>query len=524
MLDQQLPDDVAEFADYLHQLLGALDPEAGWYGVFAQRDPDGIRACLEGSEVLPWDVVESLFQDLAVRHGAPVADRQRARAEQLHRASVAAYDRWIGGREALLDRLDVMLRENSYAAARERELSAALASAGSRAEAERLEAELAWAQDDRERATARCAELRARLATLEDGRERGREHGGEQEREQEREQGREQGRDPGVVPGDHRPGQPRPDAAGEAVRVPHPREARHHHEHEDSGREPEQPSRGAPDPGRPPKRAVASRGARFAGIEDTDKAGPAAVPATPEAAAPAPAKPRGARFAGAYETPKEPRPPKESRAPKEPRAGKRGGRDRAPKRAEAAPQDSPDLAAARRATDEAVARLAALRASERGGEAYVVLCEAVAGPAEQLPLLVAGLERSGLAADVATLLWEASCLPPQALAAAAVALTDGDRTGDCRTLLRQAVARPAPELADTLIALCDADRADEADTLLDALLRARTPEEVARVAEADPEALVPMVLDAATGVSTHRQRDVALAMRIAGLQGVPDAV
>ncbi|MGP4000240.1 hypothetical protein [Streptomyces sp. 8N706] len=453
MLDGQLPEEVAEFADYLQTLLEALDPESGWYGVFAQRDPEGIRACLEGREVLPWDVVDALLQDVAVRHGPSASEGERLRAERLHRASVAAHDLRGGGRDALQDRLDVMLRERQYAAARERELSAALASSGGvpPSDSEGLATDLAWARDDLERATARCEEIRARLAVL----------------------------DRAEPPPDERP-------------------------------------TAAP--------AAPLRGARFAGLDDVAEDLAPAAPVVPEAPAPAPApapaKPRGARFAGAYDA------AEEERAPRAPRAPKRAARaDAAPRaaRADAAPRKAgPEAgAAARRETVETVERLASLRASGRSGEAYIVLCEAAAGPAERLPLLLAGLEGAGLAADVATLLWEAACLPPPALAATAAALTDAGRTEDCGVLLRQAVARPAPEVAGTVLALHSTSRASEAEIVLAALLRTRTAEEAARVAESDPGALVPLLLTAADAVSRHCHRGLAHALRMAGLPGAP---
>ncbi|MFG2193554.1 hypothetical protein [Streptomyces sp. NPDC048639] len=559
MLDEQLPGDVREFAGYLRQLLDALDPEAGWYGVFAQRDPDGVRACLEGREVLPWDVVDSLLQDLAVRHGARFAESRRPRTRELHRAAIAAYDRWVGGHDALLDRLDVMLREKAHAGTRERELGTALGSVEDRAEAGRLEAELAWARDDRERAAARCAELRARLDALEHGvPERDTRPHAQFPHAQPPYGAPPHAQSPYGTPPHTQPPYARfPHAPSPHAQFPHgapayaesghadpanaanPGAAHDHFAHTD-------PVRGTSPPADPPPadpapadsarrrtdgRDVPLRGARFAGIESASGTEAPAVPDTAEPPADAPGTPRGARFAGAYAAAKQPR------APKQPRAGRRGNRDRDRDRdrdrerrrdrdeaAASDPQPSPELAAAGRATDEAVARLAALRADGSGGEAYVLLCEAVAWPADRLPLLVAALERSGLAADVATLLWEASCLPPPALAAAAAALADAGRGDDCRTLLRQAVARPAPELAATVFVLRAEDRTGETRALLDALLRSRTPEEAARVAEADPETLVPLLLDAAAGVSTHRLRDLAHVLRLAGLQGVPDTV
>ncbi|MFF8532700.1 hypothetical protein ACF07B_12190 [Streptomyces sp. NPDC015532] len=159
----QLPEQVLEFARYLNGLVGRLDGSGGWCGVFWQRDPDGMRACLEGQEVPPWDVVEALLQDVLAQYGERAAAQEAARAHTLYEAALAAYDVRPGARDALGDRLDVMLREQRYAAERQAELSGRLPSAVSRGEAEAIRLDLAWAQDDHERATARCAELRHRM-------------------------------------------------------------------------------------------------------------------------------------------------------------------------------------------------------------------------------------------------------------------------------------------------------------------------------------------------------------------------
>ncbi|MFD1662109.1 hypothetical protein ACFSL4_28960, partial [Streptomyces caeni] len=169
MAVDQLPGRVREFASYLNGLLTRLDQGGGWCGVFWQRDPDGMRACLEGREVPPWDVVEALLQDLAAAYGTAVAVQEAERARALHDASFAAYDARPGGRNALGDRLDVMLREQRYAAERRADLGHRLRSAADPVEAESLRLDLAWAEDDHERATARCAELRRRMEAL-DGR------------------------------------------------------------------------------------------------------------------------------------------------------------------------------------------------------------------------------------------------------------------------------------------------------------------------------------------------------------------
>lgn len=162
---ERLPAAVREFAEYLSALVGRLDQGGGWCGVFWRRDPDGMQACLEGREEPPWDVVEALLQDLAALHGQPYAVQEAARARELHTASLAAYDALPGARHRLGDRLDVMLREQRHAAGRRAELARRLPAAPPD-EAATIERDLAWAQDDHARASARCTELQARLAEI----------------------------------------------------------------------------------------------------------------------------------------------------------------------------------------------------------------------------------------------------------------------------------------------------------------------------------------------------------------------
>jgi hypothetical protein len=166
MAVDQLPGEVREFAGYLNKLMTKLDQGGGWCAVFWRRDPDGMRACLDGLEVPPWDVIEALMHDLHTAYGPAAAAQETERARVLHGASLAAYDARPGGRDALGDRFDVMLREQRYAAERTAELNRRLRTATSREEAESLRLDLAWAHDDHERATARCAELRARMENL----------------------------------------------------------------------------------------------------------------------------------------------------------------------------------------------------------------------------------------------------------------------------------------------------------------------------------------------------------------------
>ncbi|WP_175499829.1 hypothetical protein [Streptomyces sp. CC77] len=244
MTEQQVSRKSAEFAHWLGELTALIDPGRGWYGVFLTRDPDGTRACVSGAELPPWDVVEALLHDFAQLRGEESGRTQTARARRLHAAAAAERDARPGARRALLDRLRPALREQARTAERAREL---LERTGPD-EAGPLAHHLAWLRDDHDRATARVAELRARLAAL------------PQESAQ-------------------RPAALRPDPAAPA---------------ENRGR------------GRRP------RGARYAWLDDSDgDAGPVAAPPEAGPAAPAGAAPTGARFGGGggAEAPPPPAPP-----------------------------------------------------------------------------------------------------------------------------------------------------------------------------------------------------------------------
>ncbi|MGW0701586.1 hypothetical protein ACWD0A_20160 [Streptomyces sp. NPDC002867] len=167
MAVHHLPAEVGTFARYLEELTGRLDPAGGWCAIFWQRDPDGMRACLEGVEIPPWDVVESLLHDLATSTGPEDAEREWGRARALHAAAAAAHDRLPGGREALEERRELMRDEQAYAAARAEELLRSLAGEPEgTAEAERLTHELSWTRDDHARATSRVRELTSRIESL----------------------------------------------------------------------------------------------------------------------------------------------------------------------------------------------------------------------------------------------------------------------------------------------------------------------------------------------------------------------
>ncbi|MFE7344982.1 hypothetical protein [Streptomyces griseus] len=492
MTVHQQADEVGAFAEYLRDLVARLDPGRGWYGVFGRRDPAGMRSCLDGVEIPPWDVVESLLADLAALHGARFAEQVSVRAAALYSASAAAHDRRPGGRQALVHRLELMVREQHRAEER-------LRGAGPGGPDPAGPEALAWARDDHERATARCAELRKRLAAV-------------------------------TVPeGWFRAEHPEEPPAGTAAtgRVPQPRAevrdpaaghpgARWPESDDGTGAgAPDAPAQGVPAPGlstepaaqaapaAPAPRRKKPRGARFAGLEvDEEETGyaPMPLPGPPAPARSGAPAPRGARFGGAGE---------ESREGHGGRGG--AGRDRAP-------DALPDPAAGQ-AVAGAVAQLVRLRAEGRSGEAHVVLCEVAAWPAPRLPVLAVALYRAGLSADWTTLLWEVSSLPPAGFAAAAGALAAAGREADCGLLLRQGVARPAAEVAASVLALDDAGREREARDLLGAFVRVRTPQESAALAGTGPR-LLPLLLAAAREVSVEQEWDLVHALRVAGVPGV----
>ncbi|MEU4010135.1 hypothetical protein AB0H30_16860 [Streptomyces pseudogriseolus] len=544
MATEQLPDGVREFTDHLRGLLARLDRYTGWCLVFWQRDPDGMRACVEGRELPPWDVVESLLQDLAAVHGPAAAEAELPRARLLHAEATAAFDARPGARQALRDRLDVMLREQRYAADRRADLTHRLASAAGQEDADALAADLAWAEDDHRRATARCAELTARVTALDaatqgagsphpQGRPRltadtstpsatqvhdpspspAHRHAGAGPHPA------REGRGPGPAPGAPQPG-PGPDAA---TGVPGPETpgatalhplagAPEPHPSAPLSSSSPQPHPLAPDPIPPELRAAQQHvpapppspaentrpaptrkrrrgGARFAGAEDDGAqplvAPPAAVPELPAVTAA-----RGARFAGAAE----------QDGPAEPPPRERIGAD--------------DV----REVGRLVHTLTRLRREARSGEAHALLNQAAYWPAVRFPLLADAMERAGLAADWATLLWEAAAtLPAERLVAAADALTAGGRAEDGEQILRQGVVRPADEIGHAALALADGTRNRELRALLDACVRTRTPQDAARTAAPDPGRLVPLLLTAARAVSEERHWDVLHALRVAGL-------
>ncbi|MGW5066827.1 hypothetical protein ACWEQJ_12040 [Streptomyces cyaneofuscatus] len=463
--------DVGTFAQYLREVTARLDPGRGWYGVFTRRDPQGMRSCLDGVEIPPWDVVESLLADLAEVHGAYFAEQVSVRAAALYSASAAAHDRRPGGRQELVHRLELMIREQGRAAER---LRTAGAGGVDPADPEVV----AWAHDDHRRASARCAELRKRLAAVTVPHPRA---GADSEWVPERV--------PGFVA--------EPVPASEPVPNPVPESAPASGGGEAPGwswsRRPAAGSGPAPEPA--PRRKK-PRGARFAGLDVDDEAetayAPSPVPALPAPPSEGGSAPRGARFGG----------------------GPVEAAEEAP-----APAALPDPGAGE-AVAAAVGRLVRLRAEGRSGEAHVVLCEVAAWPAPRLPVLAVALYRAGLAADWTTLLWEASSLPPAGFAAAAGALAAAGRDEDCGLLLRQGVARPAAEVAEAVLALDGAGREGEARALLGAFVRVRTPQEAAELAGGGGDRVLPHLLAAAREVSVEREWDLVHALRVAGVPGV----
>ncbi|MCK8437487.1 hypothetical protein G3I77_32180 [Streptomyces sp. D2-8] len=498
MAADQLPAEVGEFATYLDGLLARLDPSGGWFAVFWQRDPEGMRACLDGREMPPWDVVEALLQDLAGQYGPAGAGPETDRARALHAAALAAYDTRPGGRDALGDRLDVMLREQKYAAERQAALARHLTSATTREQADALRLDLAWARDDHERAGARCAELRARLAYV-----NRRDQGVSPRAWSEGEGLRGAGAGSSAAGDPYDPGPPSaargavdPDTGRPAQRHPASRTAAGEAAAgvSDAFTVPAPAPSPAPEPPTPKQRKRRRGSARFAGMADEEVAAAAVPPAVvPTLPAPAPTTtgrtPRGARFAGAAEEAVA-----ERRAPEAHAAG----------------------AADRAEVGRTVEVLARLRSEGRSGEAHALLAEVVSWEPGRFPLLAERLHLAGLDADWQTLLWEAASLPAGRLVAAADALVAAGRAGDGRQMLRQGLARPPGEIGEAVLGLAAAGHDREVRVLLDAYVRARTPEEAARSAEPDPGRLVPLLLEAARDVSEERRWDVVYALRVAG--------
>ncbi|MFD3471310.1 hypothetical protein ACFWWM_34150 [Streptomyces sp. NPDC058682] len=511
---------ISQLSGYLLGLTQRLDPGTGWYGEFLRRDPKGVKACLDGAAMPPWDMVESLLRDLAGARGAEFAARETVYAAQLRAAAVTVWDRLPGGEGELRTQLAAAVAQRAAAQTALRNLTVRLGRAVDRAEADALTRELAWAQDDVARAVARHEDLAARLRALHVGPD-------------------------GLWPA-------RPEVAPWLPGVPRQREAR---------TTPSTTPSPAPSTGLSAAPSPAPSGGSSAAPSTTPSAGSSAVPSAgsdaaaveePAARAEPPVgraegrwlrgarRAGGARYAGsaAPTAPAFTPPPGHPGGDGTPGSGPgaalpapRGARfavpadpaPEAPGAAEAAPRPVPrpehPAGPVAGVPGPVAAALLALRAQGRSGEAHALLCEAAARPAEQLPALAAELTGAGLAADWATLLWEAASLPPERLAAAAAALGAAGREVDCDALLRQGAARPAAEVADAALALGGAGRIREADALLGAFVRVRTAEEAAGLARYDPQWFAPRLLRAARALPGPHHRDLVHALRVAGIAG-----
>ncbi|MEU6572402.1 hypothetical protein [Streptomyces sp. NPDC046805] len=575
MAADRSPVSIREFANYLDGLLTRADQGGGWCAVFWQRDPDGMQACLDGRELPPWDVVETLLHDLGAAYGPETAGAERERGRLLHAAAVRASDARPGAREDLGDRLDIMIREQRYAAERRSELNRRLAAAATPQESETLRVDLAWARDDQQRASARCAELRARMEELD-------RHGpgGRALEIQPIPRGAEGGvarfadlGDPfpagyseGLSPtassdipesGPLSYGLPATAAhrgPDDAVPLAEPDPPGGHDTRHMAGEAAEladwrrgpdgdsAPEPGAPDgqdarrtPGEGTTEATeATEGPEAEGWrpgpDDASPAEPAVSGVydvwrtADEEAAEAdgwPPGPGGDPYAAQPAAPGGRRGPYDGGSPAQ--SGAPSGRDARPipdDASPASPAQPPSHSGAggtaARVVGGAVGALERLRREGRSGEAHALLVEAAHWPAERLPLLAAELQRAGLGADWATLLWEAASLSADRLVAAAAALDAAGRAADGQQILRQGVVRPAAEIGDAVLGLDDEGQRREVRALLDAYVRMRTPQEAARSVAADPKRLVPLLLEAAQGVSDERRWDLVHALRVAG--------
>ncbi|MGA5704356.1 hypothetical protein [Peterkaempfera bronchialis] len=178
-------------------------------------------------------------------------------------------------------------------------------------------------------------------------------------------------------------------------------------------------------------------------------------------------------------------------------------------------------AAAGGTADHAAQVLSLLRQAELTEEAQELFHQLWSWPPDRLPPLFAALERTGQAADAATLLWESASAPADEVAALVGALADAGRDADLRSLLGQTASRAAPEVADLVRALADAGRESANEVLLRTLVRGRQPGDLARLgsvlmAEGRPE-VYGRLLAAAEETAPERRRDIASALRLAGL-------
>ncbi|MEK9522382.1 UL36 very large tegument protein [Streptomyces venezuelae] len=410
----QLPVQVATYRHWLTELVRRVPSGGGWYGVFAERDPDGLRACFDGTEILPWDIVESLLQDAGEPGGGPLALRGRA----LYAAATGAHDRRPGGAEALAERRELMERERRYAASRVRALSDRLGAtpAPGPDDTARLEHDLAWTRDDHARATARVTDLTTRLARL--------------------------GGDPPAAP-------PAP-ATSPPAATP--------------GRSSVPPAPPSDPPARATRAGRRPRGARYAWLDDVaEDQGPAPAPASVPALPALPtggATPRGARFGGAQ--------PAETAV----RGGAGGAAPAGTDSAEAARAAANAVYALQRlraqgrsgeahallceALGGPLSRLPALaeelRRAGLAADWSVLLWEAASLPPARLAAVAGVLADADRAADCEQLLRQGVARPAEELAGACAALRAEGHHGEARALLTAFVRVRAPEDAARLAA------------------------------------------------------------------------
>ncbi|WP_433340210.1 hypothetical protein [Streptomyces sp. CA-253872] len=486
--NSEVRDPVADFARAFGGLLAGLDPGAGWCEVFWARDPRGMRACVDGTETPPWDVVEALVDDHVAR-AAPGTDPRQVAAglRGAYLAALAARDARPGAGAELARRLPRMVRERERAAARVTELERGLAAAEGTAAAH-LHGHLAWARDDLRRAEARCGELAERLGRLETPDEYGREaepYGARRESGSSARAPRGAAasfgprREPAASYGSPREPGPygtREPAGPGGIPVPEPA--------------PDLPATDA-EPAKPvrsPRRR--RRSARFAGVDDA-LVGPGSVlppSGAPLAAGPAAREaPTGARFAGGAA-------------------------------AEAREAAAPDAEGLRRA-GELLGLLDRLRAEEREGEAHMLLVDAAHWPPAHVLALGSRLADDGLAADWSTVLWEAAALPLPRLTALATALETAGYHADAARILRQGVVRPLREVAAALADPAVTAVPGALDRLADSCVTARSAEDLARIAASAPGTLTAPLLAAAARTSDLRHEALTHALRVAGVAG-----
>ncbi|GAA3389161.1 UL36 very large tegument protein [Streptomyces roseoviridis] len=455
MAVRQLPAEIVAFTGWLGELAGRLAPDEGWYGVFRARDPEGMRACFDGTDILPWDVVASLLQDLGEPSDGPLALRGRA----LHDAAAAVHDRAPGGAQSLTGRRDLMERAAYDAQARIRDLAA-------RPDRDPDGASLAWARDDLTRARARIAELDARLDRL-----------GLLDRQGQGRLGRPgRGGAPAGTTGRPHPGAAAATPAAQAALAPTPVSA------------PAPVTAAAPVPAlrRP-------RGARYAGLEVADPVLPVGLPATEPPTAPA-AAPRGARFGGVSAAPA--RTTAAPEAPEDPERAARaaGNAVHALRRLRAQGRSGEAHALLCEALAGPPAWLpvlaAELHAAGLAADWATLLWEAATLPPGRLAAVAGALADAGRPQDCEQLLRQGVARPVEELAGACAALYAESRHDEALTLLTAFVRCRTPE---------DAAR-----------LAAAGP-------DAGPAALTAGLLAAARSVSPERARDVRHALRVAGL-------